>query len=365
MQGKKNLEKTLVLSLLLASVWFSTAGATITSGTHDIGGTIDTSAGFVNATSNVVINATDNITLTNNSTKEVPFLINNDATSITMNMNNHDLAVGTKQEATFYVTGTSKSTVIANAKNVNITDNGGSAIDVYDANSSTIAVRANNDINMTGNESNIFLDNSKNITVDLNAGHDFTMILNVSHNEIKTNNTTYSKINITAGNDVRLIQKIKTVYPLLRLSGESTQINIVAKNGNITVSPKQTDGVNAYSGAIDTLHAGKSIIIGDANGAADAIYANNGTVDLTSDADDIKLIANYTGNGYNAGVEAYGSAGAVNLHSSTDISAVKYGVLAANSSKVTFDKKATIHDAQCGVGANKNSIVTINGDAIN
>jgi outer membrane autotransporter protein len=365
------LERLVILSMLLATGNYGTAGATvITGGTHDIGGTISTTGGYVNATSNVILNATSNVTLIDTANTKVPFDVSANNTSITVNMNNYDFAQNC-EGGLISLAATNRSVEISNAHNFNLNSTVDDTITIASGPAS-VKIQANNDINLSHNGSTHIIALPSNVNgadISISAGHNLTIITNTKSttlsNVIDYVECKNSTFNLTAGNDI-LISQVGTEnarsYPMIWIGDAGNKANFNAKNGNIYLYPYKTDGISCYRGTVETLHAGKSIIIGDAKGAADAVYADGGTIDLTSDADDITLVATYTGAGYNAGIEA-GLKGIVNLHSTTKVTGATYGVLASRSSAVTFDKKATVGGAEAGLGAYSLANITIKGDA--
>jgi hypothetical protein len=339
MKGKKDLEKVVVLGLLLATINVgSVSAAVITSGTADINGTY---VGVVaDASSDITLNATGDVDFQMNNNSS---LINNmkSGASIIVNMNNHNLKSEHAGQLE-YIGGSAKKIAILNAYDINIFRDADNTF--YNEGTGTeVRVEANHDfiINHTQSGRPPVIVEGKNTTYFI-AGNNFTEETPANTAKVLDGAT----LNITAGNDVTL--NSSGIAANFICAGTGTVSNITALNGNVNIlstTGNNTVGISADSGATTNIHAKKDVTIG--GHTMRAVRAIGGTMNITSDTGTIYMIANDAKSSVgslNAAIYTAKSGtinGSVNLNSDAVLTAVKEGVQADNGS-VTFAKKATI-----------------------
>jgi outer membrane autotransporter protein len=360
MQGKKNLEKVIALSLLLASVGFGTAGATITSGTYDVGGTINVAGiTYVNATSDVTLNANSDVNFSDNGTGEALINVGASGTAVTVNMNNKNLTFTNPGHISYNQNNTNNYVKILNAYDIVVNQNAVNKVSMNISGSgNTTIFQANHDFhyvdNLKGNQQPTAV--STGAALSINAGHD--VYINVYQNPVYLKAGINTKLDIVAGNDVNLISR--GTWSNMPIDSNST-LTVTAKNGtvNILSTGGNTGSVAVFdANSVAKITAAKNVNIG--GDTQRALRSTGGSIDITSNAGTINLTATNAEHNNNAGIYAGKSAttvGTINLHSDTVIKAVTNGIH-ADGGKVTFDKGLTMSGATTAILATNAGKVT-------
>jgi outer membrane autotransporter protein len=362
------LAKVITLGMLLSTIGFGQAGAaTITSGTYSIGGNIALTDTYVFSAENVTLNATSDVGFSSDGAENMALETDVNGTIVTVNMNGYNLATGIGGTYGKLLESRADSSQInvTNAYDINLYSQAKDNIIHGYADKSIVLVQANHDITMNGTENAkpaVASDNGATVTV--NAGHDI-IVKNASNPVLATNSST---TNLVAGNDI----SFTSLSNAGTMASVGSKLNLTATNGKIDILG--TAGAVATlvsdSNSTTTVTAAKDITIG--GNAVRGLRADSGTMSLTSQTGKINIKASNNTNTYssskgaNAGIYAgtkskYTARGNITLNSDTNVSAVLKGVH-ANKGDVTFNKAATITDAEKGVVAENTGTVTFNGD---
>lgn len=346
--------KVFTLGLILTTVSFDTAMASINNGTHDVGGTINLTGTYVDATGDVTLNATSDVNfITSNS---IYMLRSNTANkNVNVNMNGYSITAGPYGRF-IDVEGVGAQLNIINAYDINAScAKGATNLLLVNGKDSSISLQANHDITIYswGNNPGI----SSQFTpskITIIAGNNFT---NHGGSGNPVNVGYGTKCTITAGQDMYMDStgNLSGIYT----SDAGTKLSLTATNGqfDFVSTGGNTGSIRAENGAAITIHAAKDINIG---GNAQRALRSSGTLDITSDIGAINLTATNTDYNNNAGIYASKSGaivGAVNLHSDTNITAVTRGVH-ADGGTVTFDKGVTTAGTATAFAANQGGKIT-------
>ncbi|MCH4188228.1 MAG: autotransporter outer membrane beta-barrel domain-containing protein [Megasphaera sp.] len=372
----RSLGRAIMLSLVLSgmTVGMAMANATITSGTHDIGGTISPTTQYINAQADVTLNATSDITFDANdpyytyvsSGKGHSLIDSNKGNTVTVNMNNYNLTSG---DYGFFATVSDNSgskIAVQGANDINLSSKNMNVLNASDA-VGTISLQANHDVFLSNSEfyPPVAVDalngpSSTGAHVSIDAGND-VIIYGKAEAAGVSDATGASTIDIIAGRNV--LMGSNDTYSTVVAIGNNVEFNITAKQGMITLDSKggEETSVSTKNHGTARLNANQDVIIG--GNTRRALRALTGsTIDITSDTGSISLQASNADDDTNAGVYSSGDSH-VNLHSDTAINAVTKGIH-ADGGAVTFDKNATITDAATGIVTANKGTVSVAGDAV-
>jgi hypothetical protein len=311
MKGKKDLEKVVVLGLLLATINVgSVSAAVITSGTADINGTY---VGVVaDASSDITLNATGDVDFQMNNNSS---LINNmkSGASIIVNMNNHNLKSEHAGQLE-YIGGSAKKIAILNAYDINIFRDADNTF--YNEGTGTeVRVEANHDfiINHTQSGRPPVIVEGKNTTYFI-AGNNFTEETPANTAKVLDGATTIymiandAKSSVGSLNAAIYTAKSGTINGSVNLNSDAVltavKEGVQADNGSVTFAKKAT--ITAPT-VIDVLNGGKVT-------AMNAASAKKLTGDIKSDgansSADVNLL---TSDSFLTGATTVSNSGAVNL----------------------------------------------------
>jgi outer membrane autotransporter protein len=357
MKSRKNLKRAVALSLLLATVGFSTAGATITSGTYNIGGNITSDSTYVNASDNVTLNATTDVNFASGVT--MPFTSAATGKTIAVNMNGNSI---TSNYVFTILSGSNNSLQVLNAKDITINSAGPHQVTI-NGKGDSIVLQANHNFSMIDNLVNsgygqLWSKTAGKLTIT--AGNDF--YLKSSGNTASVRNGT--EASFTAGNNMT-IEGTNNDGSALNIGAiVGSKLTLTSVNGSINIVSDidNTANICADSGSTTVIHAAKDIKITGASRRG--LRTNGGTMNVTSDTGSIYIATTDTKGNINAGIYSGTNSGrgSANLNSNTFVSAATAGVQ-ANAGDVTFAKNAAITDAATGILATSTGTVTVNGDA--
>ncbi|MCI1247959.1 MAG: hypothetical protein LKG17_03445, partial [Megasphaera sp.] len=359
----KTLAAGMVVLPMAAAGSIVEASTMITSGTHDIGGEYTIDRNFARALdgTNIVLNGTDNVKITDTSTEQGFFSVQSGG-KISLDMQGHDFAYEGKYSGIGCgKIGTPTSTWYGTVVIDNVHDFDAAIVASEPANIITAIAYGGDtlfDINATGE-----------INID-ETGSMYPTVVALSDDGYITT------INISADKDINISGDDRAVS----LYSDNTEGNIISTNGNIHVLSRNgnaiqnkggllnikgkvvtidalTKGIDASGGTTNVTATKGDVTIG--NATAQAIHAEGtGSVDITSEQGKINLTATKTDNSTypNAGIYT-ADTGAVNLHSDTVITAAEKSIDATGGT-VAFDKALTAIVAPTAIAASGGAVVT-------
>ena len=416
---KTYLEKVITTSLILTTTVFGYAwAAPITSGTHNIGGTIPVSGNYVDTSTSVTLNATGNVIFSSSGNSQVINLRGVGAT-VDVNMNNKNLTFTNRGMFLQMESNQNGVVKVNNAYDISMTDNRVDGNLFHnDAGSGLYVIQAKHDITMDGTSTyphvwiggtrtndkstgkiiagNDFTSSSYSNVFNIQGGADFSLTAGRNFS-VTAKNLTYPAIYVTSANTKsNFVSKtgdftingsamyaskgasiaieagnnfnvLGTANYTIEADGADSQIGIIAHNGNIVVDGNKGPLV-AWEGAKINLQADKDIQVTSPADGSYVVYVGYDNAKFNADAQNGSFIINATGNA------VYGlyatTNGTASIHAAKDI------IIGANTQRAVYGKVNSIVDLTADAGkiyltANKDNennnagILSNNNSAVN
>ena len=251
---KRDLQKIITLSMVLATVCWGRAEATFNTGTYDMGGTINLTNRYIEATGDVTINATDDTTFNTNNQYIISSYYAPNAI-ITVNMNNHDLTTQQGKLVYMYAKGTQVN--INDVHDLAIYSDGNNNLIHGNQNNGKATIQINHDfILKAGSDKKLYpaVWFGHGTTLDLVAGHDVKMEL-LNTNILRSVDT--STVHIKAGNDIVFTGG---AYPIATAEGATT---VFEADHDVNFYGDNNIGVFAIDSGTFNITAGNNILLQD------------------------------------------------------------------------------------------------------